>query len=70
MCEMCAEFERQIRDLTNEVEALNDRREHATVDHTGRDHGKTALNDRQESVTRALTEAKALYDHHRLRKHA
>lgn len=65
MCEVCAEFERQIRDLTNEVEALNDRREHAI-----RDHGKAAVNDRRESAVRALTEARALYDHHRLRKHA
>lgn len=70
MCEVCTEFERQIRDLTNEIEALNDRRDHATLDHTSRDHRKTVLNDRRESAMRALTEAKALYDHHRLRKHA
>lgn len=65
MCEVCTEFERQIRDLKNEIDALSDGREHSI-----RDHGKATINDRRESATRALTEAKALYDHHRLRKHA
>lgn len=59
MCDVCAHFERQIRDLETEIEGLGDQK----------GEKKAELSDRLESAIHALTEAKALYEHHRRRKH-
>lgn len=66
MCEVCTEFERQIRDLETEIDTLIDRRDKETRAGVGR----ASLTDRLDSAVRALKDARALYDHHRVRKHA